>query len=628
MIAGSVRLAPGFGLTNRFIIDQHFRQRDRLGRLLTALAYNPFAVGIGLDEDTAAFIGPDETLEVEGSGGVTIVDASDVSYSSIGQVAEGQPVCMLGPAAAHPVGGRDLQPATRIASRRRAAAAEASSPPPSSARHVASNNYYTSNLHAHPRSFRLRRPLAVRALPGHPPGARSRRARSVAHRPARAPRFVDALAAALPGPGRARLLVPRARRLPPPHARGRGHLARPRARARRDRAAEHRRRGGHLRQDAQRRRARASTPSSTSTRSATRASPPASSACGCCARCCPTQLRPAGSVPEGWNWPEARDEFIRFAQRRALGPSTASLVRAAEAARHPVAAPERPVAGAARPRQVPAAHPGDGHRPHAAHRGRARERQGRDQQDPRRPRPAGAAAGTGATARAQAVRAARRIGFPVVTKPYNGNHGRGISIRLTTDEEVAHGFDVRARALALGDRRDLPRRRRSPPAGRQRRAGGGDAPHARARRRRRRAHDRAAHRDREPGSAPRRRPREGADAARARRAGAEDARARRAHRGVGAAGGRGRLPALDRQSVDRRHGDRRHRRHPPRQPRDGRARDARHRPRRRRRRLPLQGHHRELPRDRRRHLRGQRRARLPHARGAERGHAARRRRRR
>jgi cyanophycinase len=58
VISGSVRLAPGLGLTNRFIIDQHFRQRDRLGRLLTALAYNPFAVGIGLDEDTAAFIGP------------------------------------------------------------------------------------------------------------------------------------------------------------------------------------------------------------------------------------------------------------------------------------------------------------------------------------------------------------------------------------------------------------------------------------------------------------------------------------------------------------------------------------------------------------------------------------------
>ncbi len=96
VISGSVRLAPGLGLTNRFIIDQHFRQRDRLGRLLTALAYNPFAVGIGLDEDTAAFIGPDETVEVEGSGGVTVVDAAEVSYSSMDSVNEGQPVCMLG----------------------------------------------------------------------------------------------------------------------------------------------------------------------------------------------------------------------------------------------------------------------------------------------------------------------------------------------------------------------------------------------------------------------------------------------------------------------------------------------------------------------------------------------------
>jgi cyanophycinase len=96
VIAGSVRLAPGLGLTNRFIIDQHFRQRDRIGRLITALAYNPFAVGIGLDEDTAAFIGPGDTLEVEGSGGATVVDAADASFSSIGEVSDGQPVCVLG----------------------------------------------------------------------------------------------------------------------------------------------------------------------------------------------------------------------------------------------------------------------------------------------------------------------------------------------------------------------------------------------------------------------------------------------------------------------------------------------------------------------------------------------------
>lgn len=95
-IAGSVRLAPGLGLTNRFIIDQHFRQRDRLGRLATALAYNPFAIGLGLDEDTAAFISPDNTVEVEGSGGITVVDAAQLQFSSMDQVEEGQPVCLLG----------------------------------------------------------------------------------------------------------------------------------------------------------------------------------------------------------------------------------------------------------------------------------------------------------------------------------------------------------------------------------------------------------------------------------------------------------------------------------------------------------------------------------------------------
>jgi cyanophycinase len=94
--AGSVRLAPGLGLTNRFVIDQHFRERDRLGRLLAALAYNPFAIGIGLDEDTAAFIRPDNTVEVEGSGTVTVVDASDLQFSSMDQVGEEQPVCLLG----------------------------------------------------------------------------------------------------------------------------------------------------------------------------------------------------------------------------------------------------------------------------------------------------------------------------------------------------------------------------------------------------------------------------------------------------------------------------------------------------------------------------------------------------
>jgi cyanophycinase len=91
-----VTLAPGLGLTNRVIIDQHFRQRDRLGRLLTALSYNPFAVGIGLDENTAAFIGPDETLEVVGGGALTIVDPSELEFSSMARVRKNDPVCLIG----------------------------------------------------------------------------------------------------------------------------------------------------------------------------------------------------------------------------------------------------------------------------------------------------------------------------------------------------------------------------------------------------------------------------------------------------------------------------------------------------------------------------------------------------
>lgn len=94
--ADSVKLAPGLGLTNRVVIDQHFRQRDRLGRLLAALAYNPFSIGLGVDEDTAAFISPDNVIEVEGSGGVTVVDADDLQFSSMAQVGGHEAVCMLG----------------------------------------------------------------------------------------------------------------------------------------------------------------------------------------------------------------------------------------------------------------------------------------------------------------------------------------------------------------------------------------------------------------------------------------------------------------------------------------------------------------------------------------------------
>lgn len=94
--AGMVTMCAGLGLTNRVIIDQHFRQRERMGRLLTALAYNPFAIGLGVDEDTAAFIGPDDVIEVAGSGAVTIVDPADVQVSSIAEAKPGEELTLTG----------------------------------------------------------------------------------------------------------------------------------------------------------------------------------------------------------------------------------------------------------------------------------------------------------------------------------------------------------------------------------------------------------------------------------------------------------------------------------------------------------------------------------------------------
>lgn len=91
-----VTFAPGMGLINKIILDQHFSQRNRLGRLLSAVAYNPFSSGIGIDEDTALFIGPDNQLEVIGSGSVTIIDPSGLAHSSMADAARGESLTLIG----------------------------------------------------------------------------------------------------------------------------------------------------------------------------------------------------------------------------------------------------------------------------------------------------------------------------------------------------------------------------------------------------------------------------------------------------------------------------------------------------------------------------------------------------
>jgi cyanophycinase len=93
---GMTTLAPGLGLTRLAIVDQHFRERDRIGRLMTALAFNPALIGLGVDEDTAAFIDGDDVLEVVGSGGVTVLDPSGVTQSSMAAARKGGAVGIFG----------------------------------------------------------------------------------------------------------------------------------------------------------------------------------------------------------------------------------------------------------------------------------------------------------------------------------------------------------------------------------------------------------------------------------------------------------------------------------------------------------------------------------------------------
>ncbi len=72
------QMTAGFGLVHDTLVDQHFRQRDRFGRLLALVAASPALLGVGVDEDTAAIFRNDGTIEVLGRHTVTIVDGTHI----------------------------------------------------------------------------------------------------------------------------------------------------------------------------------------------------------------------------------------------------------------------------------------------------------------------------------------------------------------------------------------------------------------------------------------------------------------------------------------------------------------------------------------------------------------------
>lgn len=85
VIGESVRMAPGLGLIGGVIIDQHFMERGRVGRLIGAVAQNPKNLGIGIDEQTAIVVERGNGFYVLGSGAVYVFDGSGVTYSNIAE---------------------------------------------------------------------------------------------------------------------------------------------------------------------------------------------------------------------------------------------------------------------------------------------------------------------------------------------------------------------------------------------------------------------------------------------------------------------------------------------------------------------------------------------------------------
>lgn len=89
-----VVMAAGLGLLDEVIIDSHFAQRGRIGRLLSAVARNPQSMGLGLDEDTALVVRKGEPAQVVGSGALYVVDGARISYSSVASAEPGSVVSL------------------------------------------------------------------------------------------------------------------------------------------------------------------------------------------------------------------------------------------------------------------------------------------------------------------------------------------------------------------------------------------------------------------------------------------------------------------------------------------------------------------------------------------------------
>ena len=82
----TLKMSPGLGLIKDVIIDQHFAQRGRIGRLLAGIAQNPEVLGIGIDENTGIVVNESGLIKVIGEGAVYIIDGSSITYTNVSEL--------------------------------------------------------------------------------------------------------------------------------------------------------------------------------------------------------------------------------------------------------------------------------------------------------------------------------------------------------------------------------------------------------------------------------------------------------------------------------------------------------------------------------------------------------------
>lgn len=92
LIKGEVQITAGLGFIDSVIVDTHFVQRGRIGRLMYAVATNPGILGIGLGEDTGLLVTDGNMMEAIGSGLIILVDGRNIVATNIYDVAIGSPV--------------------------------------------------------------------------------------------------------------------------------------------------------------------------------------------------------------------------------------------------------------------------------------------------------------------------------------------------------------------------------------------------------------------------------------------------------------------------------------------------------------------------------------------------------